>query len=45
MSLTDIPTTRPPEGVAFAVALSIALFIFFQTKPKEADLYEASRKR
>jgi hypothetical protein len=38
MSLTDIPTIQPSKGGIFLFLLSIAVFIFFFTQPKEGDI-------
>ena len=38
MSLTDIPTIQPSKGGIFLLLLSIAIFIFFFTQPKEGDI-------
>ncbi|HEY2420301.1 MAG TPA: hypothetical protein VGI04_02740 [Neobacillus sp.] len=40
MSLTDLPTIQPSKGGVFLLLLSIAIFIFFFTKPKEGDVFQ-----
>ncbi|MGF6950622.1 hypothetical protein QF028_003127 [Neobacillus sp. B4I6] len=38
LSLTDLPTFEPSKAEIFLFLLSIAIFIFFFTQPKESDV-------
>ncbi len=38
MALTDLPTIQLSKGEIFLLLISIAIFIFFFTQPKESDV-------
>lgn len=37
VSLTNIPTVKPPSVGVFLLALPLVIFIFFFTQPKASD--------